>query len=114
MGLSANGSAVSFATNPVGDVTSISFSDGANEIDVTNLADATHVFESGIPTLEVTIEINGTTSIDRGDTGAIAITWNDGGTDGSGVTWLCSSRESSGGIDEPITTSLTFVPFAGS
>ena len=114
MALSANGSTVTFATNSIGDLTSISFSDGANEIDVTNLGDAVHVFESGIPSLEVTLEVNGSPSVDRGDTGAISISWNDGGSDGSGVTtWLCTNRESSGGVDEAITTSLTFVPFAG-
>ena len=110
MALSSNGSTITFGGANIGELQSIGFSDGANEIDVTNLADVRHVFETGIPSLEVTVEVNGKPTVARGDTGVIAISWNTGDTDGSGVTFLCTQRETNGGLDEPVTTSLTFMP----
>ena len=109
MAKSANGSTVTFNSASIGELTDISFSDGANEIDVTVLADSEHVFETGIPSLECSITIKGNTTLARGATGSLAIAWNDGTSDAMSSAMI-SNIETSGALDGAIETSITFVP----
>ena len=109
MAKSANGSTLTFDSGAVGDLRSISFSDNANEIDVTVLADTSHSYEAGIPDLECTCEVLGVSTLARGATGALAIAWNDGTSDAIADS-LITAVESSGDLDGELTTSITFKP----
>jgi uncharacterized protein (DUF39 family) len=107
---SATSATFSWNNTTVAAITDISFSSDGNDVDVTGLSDAKHVFEGGIPTDELTVDLNGyTTSLARGDTGSAQITWD--GTNTSKITSArVSSVEYSASLDGAITTSLTLRP----
>ena len=108
----ANGSVLIFGTN-VTDVINLGFSSNGNPIDLTDLLDTNHKYAPGIPDLEVTATVTGAApySPAYNTTGAaLTLTWNDGTTAVSTVTYICVSANTSGGVDQPITTQLTFKP----
>lgn len=109
---SANGSTVTFDAVAIGEARDISFSEDGNPIDVTVLGDTIHTFVNGATTIECTVEIVGsesTSAVAIGDTGALAIAWNDSGSE-SVTSVICTNRSSSGSLDTEITTSYTFQP----
>ena len=108
----ANGSTFTFDAVAVGEVRDISFSESANEVDVTTLADSEHLYCPGATDIECTIEIVGsitTSAIAIGDAGALAISWNDSGSESIGNA-VCTGRETTGSLDTEIATSYTFKP----
>ena len=112
---SANGSTVNFGGTTVTKITSISYNGDSNAIDVTGLTNATHQYVSGIPNATITIECIGTpnTVLTVGTTGAVTVAWNSGHTD-SVTAAIITGLSHSGGIDAPITSTLTIQPYASS
>lgn len=108
---STNGSTITFGGSPQGDLISLAFNESAEQIQVTNLASGTHVFESGILQQELTFSINGVSTLSIGDTGAVAVAWNDGAND-SMTSGVVVGNERSGDLDGPISSAITIVPFA--
>ena len=102
----------------LGFVTSITDDVTAAEIDVTGSSDTQHLFESGIKSESVTIELVGQATdesaggqITAGDNGVITIAWADGGAAGTlGDPGTIFALSVSGTMDGPITSSLTFRP----
>lgn len=111
MAKSANGSTITFASNPQGELESLAFNESAEQINVTNLASAVHVFEDGILQQELTFTVRGVSSLSIGATGAVAVAWNDGAND-SMASGVVTNNERSGDLDAPITSSVTIVPYA--
>lgn len=107
MAESSNGSTLTFGATAQADVRSITFTEDSSPIDITTLGASEHLYESGLIDLELTAEAVGINAIDVGDTGSVAIAWNDGGSD-SVTGMICISKEATGSIDTEITTSLTF------
>ena len=108
----SNGSTFSFDAADIGEVRSIDFTASANEADVTVLSDTEHKYCPGATDIECVIEIVGsqsTSAIAVGDVGAIAISWNDTGSE-SIPDAVCTGRETSGSLDSEITTTYTFKP----
>lgn len=106
-----NGSTFTFDAVAVGEVRDISFTEDGNAVDITVLGDTFHKFCNGATSIECTIEIIGsetTSAIAVGDTGALAIAWNDSGSES--INAICTNRSSSGSLDTEITTSYTFQP----
>lgn len=105
-----SGSTISFASSNVLQLVSISYDETGNEIDVTDAADTLMQYDAGTPDVTVTAEVIGTDhGISVGDTGAISISWNDGGSD-SLSSALCTGVSHSGSVNDKLTASLTFKP----
>jgi len=104
----ANGSTLTWAGTTQA-VTSISFTEAGNEVDVTHMGSSTHVYVIGIPDSECTCELVGASTAAVGDAGALAIAWNDTGTDAIAAA-IVTNVEVSGALDGAITSSLTFKP----
>jgi len=109
-----NGSTLTFDSSPVGDkLRSISTSEDGGDVNITGSGHSVGLSIDAIPKLEITATVVGVASQARGDTGAIAVAWNDGTSDdGGGHTFRISKREVSGDMDGELITSLTFVPTA--
>lgn len=106
------GTTVTFAGTNIGELVRVSSTETGNEIDVTNSVSPRHVYEAGQEDEEVSIEINGDADgVNVHDTGALVIVFNSGGTRNLG-TMLVTGRDSGGGVDEAVTTTLTFKPSA--
>ena len=109
-----DGTTITFGGSAIARVTDIGFTDNGNPVDITSLDDAVHKFVNGIPSMELTVTVVGVSTIVRGNTGAIVITWNDGTSQtGGSNTFLCTNHEESGSLDDKITTALTFAPYGG-
>ncbi len=107
MAESFNGSTFSHAAADQADIRSISFSEASPEIDITVSASSAHLVEAGLPKVTCTIETTGVTGLSQGAVGALAISWNDGGSESvTGVVLL--SIESNGSVDTELSSTLTF------
>lgn len=93
-------------------VSSISYADNGNPVDVTTLSDTTHQYVIGIRDPECTVETVGISSVTVGATGALSIAWFDGDS-ASIASAVCTSADSSGEIDGALSSSLTFKPYGG-
>ena len=111
MAKSTNGSTVTFASSGQGDLTALAFNESAEQIQVTNLASGTHVFEAGILSQELTFTVIGVSTLSIGATGAVAVAWNDGSSD-SMASGVVVNNERSGDLDGPISSNVTIVPYA--
>lgn len=108
----ANGSTVTFDSVAIGEARDISFTEDGNPVDVTVLADTIHKFCNGATNIECVVEIVGsesTSAVAIGDTGALAIAWNDSGSDAIAAA-IVTNRDTSGGLDGEIVTTYTFAP----
>lgn len=111
-----NGSTVTFDSVAIGELTSISFTEDGNPVDVTTLADTFHRFCNGATNIECVVDILGSESssaVAIGDTGALAVAWNDSGDDAI-TDAIVTNRETSGDLDGAITTTYTFAPTVAS
>lgn len=111
MAFSANGSSITFAGSAIGEVVSINYTENGADIQVTDLGDSNHAYEVGILDQECSIEINGdeATHATFGDTGALSISWNSGGSS-SMASAVVTSVDTSGSLDDKVTTTITFKP----
>ena len=108
MAYSFNTTTISIAGSDQAPLLDISVSGTAAELDITGAADNAHTYEAGIPDYSVTFTILGFTAKAVGDEGTIAIagdTWT--GTSGEFTTGVITSVESSGSLDDVITTAVT-------
>ena len=108
-----NNSSVTFpdTSTAIGHLQSVDFSTGGEYIDLTDAIDATHVGTTGINDPECSIEVNSVTATARGTTGALAVTWRDGGSDAIAAA-IVTEVSSSGSVDDKITSTLTFKPYS--
>lgn len=109
MAYSANGSTFTFASTAETTVTSIDFANNTAAIDISTLSAGEKKYEAGKPDPEVTIEGVGEPSFAIADSGALAISWNSGGSSAI-VKAVCTGISINGGIDSPVTFSATFKP----
>jgi hypothetical protein len=104
-----NGTILNFAGNPVGKLTSLTFSDEAGEVDVSG-ADEAKIVEAGQTAQRVSAEIVGGTALAVKAKGAISITWKDGSTTPALTNAVLLKKSTKGSKNSPITTSLEFAP----
>lgn len=102
----------STTTATLAKIRDVSFDETSNEIDLTTVDSSQHVFASGIPNVEVTVEVLGIyTTKGRGDTTKLVINYNDSGSATDSIaTALITGRSVTGSLDGEYATSLTFVP----
>ena len=81
------------------------------ETPVPAAGDTTKYFEAAIPTTTTTVEVlGGNPGVTTGTIAALVITWFDGGTFGSIASAVWTTVAPNGAMDNPITTTLTFMP----
>lgn len=102
-----NGTTITFAAGAVSKVRDMRFSEDGNEIDITGISDAAHIFAVGLTTEECEVTVLGSTALDVGDKGAIAITWPDATTE-SVTNGLITSVEKGGSLDGELTSTIRF------
>ncbi len=104
-----NGTTVTFAGTPITGLRSVRYQGTCARPSVTGAEAATRLHKAGLPNRTVTVTIVGSTSIAKGDTGALAIAWNDGGTKGSMAKAVVIKAPSmSGALDGDNTTTIVF------
>ncbi len=111
MAFSFNGTTVTFpgSASPVR-VMSITAGEGTGKIDITGATQPQHEYEAALDDVELTFEVLlGSTSLDRGDTGATVITWFDGSSKSIDAS-VVVGKSKTGSIDGSIVTSVTIVP----
>jgi len=113
MALQFNGSVLTFASAPVGQVTAMSLTQSGAEIDVSDIDDATMLYEVGQTDINLQVTIVGAQSstLEIGDAGAISLTWTDGTTD-TLANSVITSRSPAGIKNGAIATTYTFRPAA--
>jgi hypothetical protein len=104
-----NGSSVTIASAGQADLLSIDYTKEGAKVQVTGSDATTKLFVAGIPEEGVTFTVAGGTSLDVGDTGAVAISFFDG-TSVSLTNSIVVSIGISGSEDSPITSSITLAP----
>ena len=105
----ASGSTFTYGGTTIGSITSISFSNQADDIDTTSLSDSSHLHEAGQTDPEVTVEVVGTphTSISVGVTGSVSIAWANGVTS-TFATCVVMGHEVGGAVGDKIASTITF------
>lgn len=107
-----NGSTITIGSS-VSHLRSIRYSSSAAKVDLSGSADAIKTYAAGIPDLEITFDVVGTTSLAIGAAAsAVTIAWYDAGgpTGALAGTWIIVGVEVSGDMDGEITSSITLVP----
>lgn len=107
-----NGTTATFAAAGITPLVGVSYSGTCSDVDVGGAGDTTVVVEAGVPDESTTVEVVGKATIAVGATGALAIAWNGGGTDGSFASAICTAASDGGNYDGEITCSYTFRPYA--
>jgi molybdopterin-binding protein len=110
---SANLSTFAFGSSSVAiaKVNAITFGGSAAEIDVSALTDTSKKLIAGQTNNKVSVELfgNAASSFAVGSTGGVTVAWNDGTT--SSITKaMVTSLEIKGGVDQPISTSVSLSP----
>jgi hypothetical protein len=111
-----NGSTLNFDGDAVAALEDIEWHVGGQKVDIGSALDALMNYGQGLDDVEVSITIKGTSTIQRGDTGDLSVSWNTDGGDslegnsGSLVNVLVNDVVFSGSKNGPITTKLQFVP----
>ena len=106
-----NGTTITIASSAQTDLLSIDYTKEGAKVQVTGADATTKLFVAGIPEEGVTFTVAGGTTLDVGDTGAVAIAFNDG-TAVSLTNSVVTSISISGSEDSPIVSSITLAPAA--
>ena len=107
--VSGNGTVLTFASVPRGDVVSIRYNEAGAEIRATTLTSTAHVYEAGLPDVSVDVTTAGVSSISFGDVGALAVSYVDAAyTDEALSNSVCTRKEVEIDIDGEMVTSMTF------
>lgn len=106
MGKEFNGTTLSFGGEIVG-LRSIDFDEGDGETNVSGSEVDQEEYAAAISDPSVTIEAVGAAGIVKGDTGDLAIVWNDGSSTPIG-TAVCTGNKVSGKKNDAITHTLKF------
>jgi hypothetical protein len=119
MATSAAGTTLTFnpggGAAPLGIVQSIRNGETGAELGITNISDTLcKLYEAGLSDFTLDVTVKGAGAASKGDTGEIALSWNDGGTeiDLSGVTWVVMSVTKSGEAGGQATVDYSFKPNA--
>lgn len=114
MAFSTNGTTVSFGGTNIARVTDVEWSVGGETIEISDLASARRIYETGHDDIDVTITVVGhstaAAAINRGSTGTLSIAWNDSVTDTVTGNFVCTSKRVTGSRDNEITTQITLKP----
>ncbi len=97
-----------FNSATVAELRSLTYSVGGSVLDVGAQDDLAVLSVVGRDDVEVTAELVGSTLLERGATGAIAVTWNDGVETEALTNAVITQVSTSGSMDSEITSSLTF------
>lgn len=106
MGNEFNGTTLSFGSALVG-LRSIDYDEGDGETNVSGSEVDQEEYASAIADPSVTVEAVGANDIAKGDTGTLAINWNDGTSTPIGNA-VCTGNKVSGKKNDAITHTLKF------
>ena len=82
------------------------------KIKTTGMGATKHRYKIGITDEELTLKFAGSMpTINKGDTGALAMTWPDGETIGSDTMLVCDDKAVSGSMDQGYEATLKFCPY---
>jgi len=108
-----NGSTISIDGSGATPLRSIDYDDGDNAVDLSGCADSTHEYVNGLSDPVITCEVVGRTTVSKGDTGSVSVSWNDGQTD-SITSAVVTGISASGSLDGEILSTITLRPYGGS
>ncbi len=109
--LGFNGTSVTFGSALIG-LQSVNYTSSAAPIDCTGAGDTDTLSAPGIKEESVTVTcLGGLQGLDVKHTAALAIAWNDGGSNGSFDLAILVSTHPGAAIDGQTTTEFTFKPF---
>ncbi len=95
-------------TSTIGELRSLTVSVGGSVIDVGAQDDLAMLSVLGRDDFEITTELVGSTTLERGDIGHLNVTWNDGGDTEDIAGCVITQVSTSGSMDGEITSSITF------
>ncbi len=105
-----NGTTATFNSANLGDgITGVNYTETCDQVDVSVSTDTDKVYVDGMGDKEVQIDFVGTTTIGKGDTGTVSISWNDGTTT-TLTNSVCTNVSVKGQLNGAITGSATFKP----
>ena len=111
-----NGSTILFPTaaTVLGPLRSLEYSESGPKVNVTDSADGTTTYRTGVPDPQIVATFVGglpAAGCDIGTQGFLAVAWNDGTADGEVTTpqkAIVVDRGTSGSMDGEITSTVTF------
>lgn len=115
MATSAAGTTITFGGSSLGVVQSIRVGETGAELDITDIStELCKLYEAGLSDLTLDVTVKGAGAASKGDTGAIALTWNDSGSEitVSGITWVVMSVQKSGEVGGQAIVEYAFKPNA--
>lgn len=107
-----NGSTISIAGSGQTPLRSIDYDDPDNAVDVSGCADASHGYVNGLPDPQITFEVVGITTVEKGDTGSVSIAWFDGQND-SITSAIVTGVNKTGSLDSELLSTVTVRPYGG-
>ncbi len=111
-----NGSTIAFPTGSsvLGPLRSLEYSESGPKVNVTDSADATTTYRTGVPDPQIVATFVGglpASGCDIGTQGFLSVIWNDATIDGTVATpakAIVVDRGTSGSMDGEITSTVTF------
>jgi hypothetical protein len=88
---------------------SVNYEEGGADVDVSGAADDQKTYEPGLPDISVSIEVVGATTVGKGDTANVSVTWTDGTTD-TLAAGKVSTVSKSGSMDSEILSTVVVKP----
>jgi hypothetical protein len=105
-----NGSTAALGATNIIPLVTIDYTDAPTPVDVGGAADTTVKHQVGRHRKTTTVTHKGGPLLAKGQTGVLAIVWNDTGTAGSMTKAIVAKKPVSGKLDGEITTTYTFRP----
>jgi len=112
MPTSTGGTTLNFNSATLDIVQSIRDNETGAELDITDISsNSYHIFECGIRQKEISVTVKGAGTAAVGETGAITLTWNDGGNSiPLATTYVCLANNKSGEVGGQSMHEYTFKP----
>jgi hypothetical protein len=105
-----NGTVFTFNSVAVAKAVGLSYSVGAEWVDVSEPADMNKLFELGQTNLSLKVKYKGHCALTFKSKGTASLVWGDGTTTTLPGTWMAGPYEDSGDFDGPVSGSIELRP----
>lgn len=112
MGKGFNGTTLSFKGANLAPLTSVSYASEGAEVATGGSTSTGYEYNAGLAANGFTVEVQGGSTITVGLNSTVTtVTWNDGTSTALGKT-VCTKRETSGSLNDTISTSISIRPLS--